>query len=52
MDAADIARIKLFHRPSIRWIGVRVILDCSCRYGMYPCPLRRAVDRAVDGAAK
>ncbi|MGC9670362.1 hypothetical protein ACNTMW_27935 [Planosporangium sp. 12N6] len=46
MDEADIARIKFLHRPSVRWIGTRVIFGCSCRSEVYPCELRRAADEA------
>jgi hypothetical protein len=52
MDAAEIVRIKFLHRPSIRWIGGRVIFDCSCGYWLYPCPVRQAADEAETKAGK
>ncbi|NJC67994.1 hypothetical protein HC028_26315 [Planosporangium flavigriseum] len=46
MDEADIARIKRSHRASVRWIGTRVIVGCSCGVDRYPCELRRAAEEA------
>jgi hypothetical protein len=46
MDEADIARIKFFHRPSVRWIGTRVIFGCSCGADFHPCDLRLAAENA------
>ena len=51
MEPAQIATIKLLHRPSVHWRRCVVIFGCSCGADTHPCEVLAAALEAEREAA-
>jgi hypothetical protein len=39
VDRAEIAIIKVLHRPCVSWRACEVLFGCSCGADTHPCPV-------------